>query len=85
MSILNPKASRKDVSAAADPSLALLPLVALMPALTAMYADGLGTATQVALVVAELALFAVAGARAAASFAATRTAADRAPQANPRP
>ncbi|MFJ9074687.1 hypothetical protein ACIRO3_05465 [Streptomyces sp. NPDC102278] len=55
----------------------LLPLVTIMPALTAMFADRLSTPTNVILIVLDLALVAVAAGCFARS-AAARAAADRA-------
>ncbi|MFC9295125.1 hypothetical protein ACFTWH_18735 [Streptomyces sp. NPDC057011] len=82
MPILKPKASHETAATPATHSFtALLPVIAILPALTAMFADRLSTAAWVVLMVTELALIATTGAlaaRAAARTAADRTAADRA-------
>ncbi|WP_405827396.1 hypothetical protein [Streptomyces sp. NBC_00105] len=81
MPILNSKASHEDASSA-DHSLALLiPFTALLPALTAMFADRFSTVGWVVMVTVELVLIATTSAlaaRAAARTAATRAAAARA-------
>ncbi|MFJ4776277.1 hypothetical protein [Streptomyces sp. NPDC088762] len=65
MSILNAQTSRKDASTAAGPLAGLLPLTAVLPALTAMFGDRFGDVGWAALVVAELVLIATTGALAA--------------------
>lgn len=76
MPILNPEASQTDVSSPAHPSIALLPLTAVLAALTTVFADRFTTTGRVALVVLALGLIAATGA--AVARATARTAADRA-------
>ncbi|MFG2296419.1 hypothetical protein [Streptomyces sp. NPDC048603] len=78
MSILNSKKTpHEGASSTTDSFTALLPVAAILPALTAMFADRLGTAAWAVLMVAELALIAAIGAHAARTAAASK-AADRA-------
>ncbi|OKK15695.1 hypothetical protein AMK16_27900 [Streptomyces sp. CB00455] len=75
MPILNSKTSPEDASPADHSYVALIPLTAILPALTALWADRLGTAAWAALVAVELGLIATTAAL--ATRAAARTA-DRA-------
>ncbi|MFD7256349.1 hypothetical protein [Streptomyces sp. NPDC059874] len=77
MPILNSKVSHEDASSSAKSLAAMLPLIAVLPALTSMFADRFSTAGWVVLVVVELSLIAATGALAARA-AAARTAAGRA-------
>ncbi|MEU7605363.1 hypothetical protein AB0B78_19365 [Streptomyces sp. NPDC040724] len=76
MPILNSPASHEDASSAAHSLTLLLPFTALLPALSAMFADRFSTAGWVVMVTVELALIATTSALAAR--AAARTAAARA-------
>ncbi|MET9963513.1 hypothetical protein ABZ128_31325 [Streptomyces sp. NPDC006326] len=71
MPILNAKASRENASSD-NSCTALIPLTAGLPALTALFADRLGTAAWVTLVVVELALIAAMAALATRGAARAR-------------
>ncbi|MBW5482243.1 hypothetical protein [Streptomyces bambusae] len=76
MPILKPKTSHSGAPSASDFSVALLPLVAVLPALATMFADRLSTAGWAALIAVELMSIATVSAWAARGVA--RAAAERA-------